>query len=70
MEQLCEKIQGNTEKQKNPFKSDSLAWAAWVIAKLGGWSGFQSQRPPGIITMKRGLEKFSTLYLGWSIRLP
>lgn len=70
MEQLCDKLQGNTEKQQNPFKSDSLAWAAWVIAKLGGWSGFQSQRPPGIITMKRGLEKFSTLYLGWSIRLP
>jgi len=70
MEQLCSKLEGNTEKQRNPHKSDSLAWAAWIIARLGGWSGFQSQRPPGIITMKRGLESFSSIYIGWSIRMP
>lgn len=70
MMQLCTTLEGNTEKQKNPHQTDSLAWAAWIVARLGGWSGYQSQRPPGIITMNRGLEKFNTLFLGWSIRLP
>jgi hypothetical protein len=29
-------LQGKTELQKNPHRKRTLAWAAWVIAKLGG----------------------------------
>jgi len=70
LEQLCTRLEGKTQKLQNPHQPDSLAWAAWIIARLGGWNGYQSQRPPGIITMKRGLEAFSSLFLGWSIRVP
>jgi len=70
MKQLCRKLEGNTVKQQNPHDPNSLAWAAWIIARLGGWSGYASQRPPGIVTMKRGMESFSSLFLGWSIRQP
>lgn len=70
LKQLSKQLEGKTQKLKNPHSPDSLAWAAWVIARLGGWKGYKSQRPPGIITMKRGLEAFSNLFLGWSIRIP
>jgi len=51
-------LEGKTERQKNPFTADSLAWAAWIIAKLGKWSGYSSQSPPGYITMKKGMDIF------------
>ncbi|MEZ4919813.1 MAG: IS4 family transposase [Saprospiraceae bacterium] len=56
--QINPKVEGNTLKQKNPHPSDSLAYAAWVIGRLGGWSGYKTHRPPGIKTMARGLERF------------
>lgn len=55
------KVEGNTLKQKNPHNSDSLAFAAWVIGRLGGWTGYKTHRPPGIKTMTRGLERFSQI---------
>ena len=67
LSKLSSELEGNTEKQKNPHASDSLAWAAWIIARLGGWSGYVSQRPPGPSTMLIGLEKFRTIYWGYSI---
>lgn len=61
---LNKQFQGNTNKQLNPHTSSSLAWATWIIARLGGWKGYESQRPPGLITLKYGLEKFDTMYQG------
>ena len=62
---LCEQLQGKTNKQRNPYQADSLAYAAWVIARLGGWKGLQSQGKAGIKTMAWGLEKFHQLYQGY-----
>lgn len=65
LEKLNTKYQGKTEKLKNPFKKNSLRWATWIIARLGGWSGYKSQRPPGPITIKVGLDKFNQIFTGW-----
>jgi hypothetical protein len=54
---LNQQMQGNTARQKNPHPPNSLAWAAWVIAKLGGWHEYQA-KPPGPITFRNGLTAF------------
>ena len=58
-------LEGKTEKQKNPHPRPSLAWAAWIIARLGGWKGYASERKPGPITLLRGLQAFSAIHQGW-----
>ena len=57
-----------TEKQRNPHPKETLAWAAWIIARLGGWDGYPSSKPPGPITFKHGLEYFHGIAKGWSLR--
>ena len=58
---LNPKLEGNTQKQKNPYHPQSLAFATWVMARLGGWKGYKSHRPPGIKTIARGLMEFYNL---------
>jgi hypothetical protein len=57
--------EGKTQKLKNPYRPNSLKWATWVVARVGGWSGYKSQRPPGPITLKNGLDKFNQIFIGW-----
>jgi hypothetical protein len=47
MELLNNKLEGQTEKLKNPFAKNTLAYAAWIVARLAGWSGYASQRLAG-----------------------
>jgi hypothetical protein len=35
---LSSQLEGATDKQKNPHPKCTLAFAAWVIARLGGWT--------------------------------
>jgi hypothetical protein len=65
---LNAKIQGKTEPQKNPHPQHSLAWATWIIARLGGWNGYPSSKPPGPITLRHGWEYFQAIAKGWSLR--
>ena len=60
-------LKGTTIKQSNPFNNESLSWASRIIARIGGWKGYASQRPPGSITYKRGLERFYDVYEGFQI---
>lgn len=67
LEALLPKFEGKTEKQKNPYQKGKLSWAAWIIARLGGWKGYASERPPGPITLLRGQQEFFLLCLGWRL---
>jgi hypothetical protein len=71
-EQIClqfinAKLEGETEKLKNPAKTQTLKWATWVIARLGGWKGYASQRRPGPIVLQKGLAKFYNVFEGWAL---
>ena len=37
LEAVNAQVEGKTGKQKNPHTRHGLAWAAWIIARLGGW---------------------------------
>ena len=62
MSLLLRKVEGKTMKQQNPYPKNTMAWAAWIIARLGKWSGYKSHGPPGYITMKNGYDTFNTQY--------
>jgi hypothetical protein len=60
-------LEGRTAKQRNPHPVASLAWAGWLIARLGGWSGYASERPPGPITFSEGLKRFQAMAEGFAL---
>ncbi len=73
------KLEGNTEKLRNPHDETKLAWFAWIVARLGGWSGRTSSgyRPPGPKTMHHELLRLDPMLEGWRmadrstvVRLP
>ena len=55
-EYYARRFANTTVKQQNPFLPRSLPWIAWIIARMGAWSGYFSQPKPGYITFKRGLD--------------
>jgi Transposase DDE domain len=52
LEAFCSKLEGKTLRQKNPHPKGSLAYAAWVCARLGGWTGYYGK--PGPLVMLEG----------------
>jgi hypothetical protein len=66
---LNRQLEAKSKRLKNPHPLDSLAWAAWIIGRLGGWDGYPSSKPPGPITFKNGLEYFRAVAAGWSLRV-
>jgi hypothetical protein len=60
-------LEGRTERQQNPHPPRSLAWAAWCIARLGGWNCYY--KPPGPITFRRGMEQFYAIHRGRELEM-
>lgn len=69
MVHINKNLQGNTLKLQNQNNPDKLKWATWIIARLGGWKGYESQGHPGIIVIKRGLDRFANIFYGWKIAI-
>jgi hypothetical protein len=65
---LNQQLEARSKRLKNPHPPEHLAWAAWIIGRLGGWDGYPSSKPPGPITFRHGLEYFHAVAVGWSLR--
>jgi hypothetical protein len=65
LEAVCATLEGKTERQKNPHPKGSLAYAAWVCARLGGWTGYYGK--PGPIVILRGLIQFRAILHGCNL---
>jgi hypothetical protein len=59
-------LEGKTAKQKNPHPPRSLAYASWICARLGGWTGYYGK--PGPIVILDGLLRLKTMLQGWALR--
>jgi hypothetical protein len=65
LEAISAKLEGKTDRQRNPHPKASLAFAAWVIARLGGWTGYYGK--PGPKVMRIGLAEFRAIKYGTSL---
>ncbi len=65
LEAFCKKLEGKTQRQKNPHPKGSLAYAAWVCARLGGWTGYYGK--PGPIVMRQGWMEFQAAKRGMEL---
>jgi hypothetical protein len=68
LEACCAQLEGKTERQKNPHPKGSLAYAAWVCARLGGWTGYYGK--PGPIVMYEGWLEFQAMKRGANLLTP
>jgi hypothetical protein len=60
-------FEGKTDRQQNHHAVHSLAWAAWIIARLGGWNCYST--PPGPITFRGGMEQFYAIHRGRQLEM-
>jgi Transposase DDE domain len=67
LEALCPTLEGNTRRQQNLHPPASLAWAAWIISRLGGWNCYY--KPAGPITMRRGMQQFYSIHRGRQLEM-
>jgi hypothetical protein len=67
LKRIAKQYEGGSDKQKNTNKPGSLKWAVWIIARMGGWKGYNSPRAPGPITFFKRLQAFYLIHEGWSL---
>ena len=65
LEAICRTLEGKTDRQQNPNPAGSLAYATWVCARLGGWTGYYGK--PGPIVILQGLLALRAMLSGWRI---
>jgi Transposase DDE domain len=67
LQRLSKKLEGKTARQKNPHPANSLAFVAWIAARLGGWNCYY--KPPGPKTMRDGWNTLAATLHGYALAL-
>ena len=65
LEAINSTLEGKTERQKNPHRPGSLAFATWVCARLGGWTGYYGK--PGPVVILQGYLSLKAMLRGCRI---
>ena len=60
-------LEGKTARQKNHHPPGSLAFVAWVAARLGGWNCYY--KPPGPKTMADGWKRLAERLEGYALAM-
>jgi hypothetical protein len=68
LQAFCHQLEGKTQRQKNPHPPHSLAYGAWVCARLGGWTGYYGK--PGPSVMYQGWKYFQAAKHGATLTIP
>jgi len=61
---MNKKLQGKTYMLQNHNDPKRTKWASWIVGRIGGWKGYDSQGPPGVIVLKRGLDRLNYILEG------
>lgn len=64
LELMNTKLQGKSIKLQNHHGPQRTKWATWVVGRIGGWKAYDSQGPPGVVVLKRGLDRLSFIIEG------
>ena len=67
LERLSAKLEGKTQRQKNLHPPGSLAFVAWITARLGGWNCYY--KPPGPKTMRDGWNRLAATLEGYALAI-
>jgi Transposase DDE domain len=67
LQRLSKKLEGKTQRQKNPHPPDCLAFVAWIAARLGGWNCYY--KPPGPKTMRDGWNRLAATLEGYALAI-
>lgn len=67
LERLSTKLEGKTVRQQNPHPPGSLAFVAWIAARLGGWNCYY--KPPGPKTMRDGWNRLTATLEGYALAI-
>ena len=62
---VARSLEGKTPRQQNKYARGSLAWLAWVVARLGGWNCYY--KPPGPKTMAAGWPRLAAMIDGYAL---
>jgi DDE family transposase len=65
LERISKKLEGATQRQKNPHSPKSIAFIAWIAARLGGWNCYG--KPPGPKTIRSGWSELAAMLCGYAL---
>lgn len=65
LRRISSSLEGNSARQKNPHPERSLAFVAWITARLGGWNCYY--KPPGPKTMRDGWNQLAPMLHGYAL---
>ena len=68
LEAVCKDYEGPTptRRQVNPHPRGTMSYATWVIARLGGWTGYYGK--PGALNLNRGLQRYYAIKYGTELQ--